>query len=575
MKNIRKKAILISMLPVLFAGACSKNTNSGNSGNSNTNTNSTCPTCPTPKVVDNAVNSSLKITYENGDEVSDTLHLLYDADITDGRTKKLKAVVTPSGASITFTSSDTSVASVTSAGLITALKANAYCTITAKSTNGYSRTFEVITSDITRFFGVSGTSITKVLDSEIENLTLPTGYTTVAAGAINSLDRVKRLTISEGYTTFANQGPERCNLPTYIEYLSIPSTLQNVGSSLWFCTPYLKEVDVAEGNTGFGVYDGKFLYSTSENAVTGKRNYLLRALAGWDGNITDEMITETGITTIGHFSFSGSQSLSDVVIPSSLSLNHWYTFASSSITSLSISKTQLSAFSTSTPWHIAKIFANCPNFESVKIYDEENENVELESYGNYSVSDGALYYTETDDNGTSDDTSDDVITNVTLVVGTKNGTIKEGTTILGHSSFLGRKFTSTTLKIPNTVTTIQRQVFMYSNLEKVYIPSSVTSISEGDEDYTTVNSSDNRPAAFLTLATFINGKKFIVYDLDFVTSTAIENKYTLFFRSNPNLVIYDGSETDRGTTNRFTLQGVRYNRFGYQFNITEEAFAAL
>lgn len=561
MKNTKRNLILLSSIPTLFISACDKKT---------TTSSTNCPSCPESKTVevveqknvDVNTGTTLNVTYENGDQVSDTLHLLCDSDLTDGTTKKLKATFNQVGAKISFSSSDESIASVTSDGLITALKPNTYCKITVSVGNDFKRVFDVYTYDTTSFFGISNGAVTKVVDKEIENLTLPSQATIVNNDALINLNRVKRFIISEGYTEIKKKSTDWCLLPPYVEYIYISSTFQNVENEFWI-TPKLKQVEIQDGNTNYRVYDNKILYKTSGY----RANYILRGIEGFDGNVTDEMIkniaNESGvtITNCSAFSFCGLSTIKDLVINPHLNYGKFFVFSGSSVETLSLPKSLLESKTSGNINDVTKNYALTPNLREVKIYDDETGE-SINSTGLCSIVDGNLYI----DNSSK---------GLAITLGTTNGLISSNCKRILAYTFSGRKFVNKKLAIPTGITEIRPSCFLYTNLDKVYIPATATDLINEDDNYNSTNTSKGN--GFFSNAMYVDGKLVIKTNSPFdeVTLQAMDNKLNYFFGSNENMVMYDGSSTSRLTERKLTFVGKGYKRFKYNFNVSEEDFKTL
>ena len=554
MKNVKRNLILLSSIPALFLGACDKDTSSSKG--------STSTKCAEPKTVDVNNGTTLNVTYENGDQVSDTLHLLCDPNLEDGTTKKLKATFNQEGAKINFTSSDESVASVTNDGLITALKPNSYCKITVSVESGFKREFDLFTYDTTNFFGISNGAVTKVMDKEIEVLRLPAGANIVNNDALVNLNRVKRFIISEGYTEIKKKSTDWCLLPPYVEYIYISSTFQNVENEFW-ATPKLKQVEIQDGNTNYRVYDNKILYKTSGY----RANYILRGIEGFDGNVTDEMIenianeSDVTITNCSPFSFCGLSTIKDLVINPHFNYGRFFVFSGSSVETLSLPKSLLQSKTSGDINDVTKNYTLTPNLREVKIYDDETGE-SINSAGLCSIVDGNLYI----DNSSK---------GLAITLGTTNGLISSNCKRILAYTFSGRKFVNKKLAIPTGITEIRASCFLYTNLDKVYIPATATNLIDEDANYNSTETSKGN--GFFSNAMYVDGKLVIRTNSPFdeVTLNAMSNKLNYFFGSNENMVMYDGSSTSRLTERKLTFVGKGYKRYEYHHNVSMEEFEAL
>ena len=552
----KNSKLLLTCLPLLFLVNCSKNSSNGNKPASSTNEQSKD---------DSSENNSgtvielkkLHVTYENGDAVSNSLHLLYDDVLKDGGSKKLKATSNVPESKITFSSNDQSVASVTSDGLITALKANASCKITV-SASDESVVFDITTYDVNSFFGISKGAVTKVADKDIETLTLPTGPTVVKNDALVGLNRVKTLNITEGYTVINKYVNDWCLLPPNVENVSISSTFQKIDNEFW-AVPKIKQITVDPNNAYYKVYDNKFLYKIDGY----RKNWIVRFINGFDGNVTDEIISATNnsILQYGGFSAVGLSSVKDLVLNPTLTLNRYNTFVGSSVEKLSIPKSYFEGLTYNQVVDKIRPFSFSENLKEVKIYDD-NTGDSVSSVGNCSIIDGALYF---NDNG-----------NLTLLLGTTSGIISPETKTIYKFAFSGREFENKKLKIPNSVTSMYSTSFLYTNLEKVYIPNSLVNLYQETIDYDDC-ANYGQMTSCISFTMYKNGNLILpsgsYYDSE--TEKAMNKKFTCFFGSNNNLEIYDGSIYSRNETDLITLKGKGYERFKYHFDISTETFDTL
>ena len=513
--------------------------------------------CPAEKVCTDAKCVSLDVTYENGDAVSDTLYLLYDSNYTDSPSnrKKLVARSNIEGASITFSSSNSNAVSVSNNGLITALMADKKVVITVNVNNVVKREFTVYTCGIGTYFTVSSNKITGCRDIDVEELVLPTEYTSVSQNLLNDLPRLKKLVIPEGYTTFArDKAPATADCK--LEELHIPSTLtSNIGITYGFDIPlnYLRKVVVSEDNPNYKTYDEQLLcYFDSQN----KYVYITKIFNNFDGSFTDDMINEIK-SILGDSTYNvllsrgcgnGLNTIKTLNIPNSLLLDDHGAFTSSSIEVLSISRYYSS--NSRKERSLRNNMINCENLREVRFNDDAVEGQE----DVFSIVDGALYSAD----GTQ------------LILGTVNGKISENATTIGYYAFCGRNFTNTKFKIPSNITTICCEAFADTNLGKVYIPQTAT-IEEKNFVYKNAGNYDTNYNSDITATRAKGG-----LELNIDTTTAVFTEYIgTFAFSNPALEIYDGSETDRGTDKRLIKRAVAKFTFNYAYNISAEEFDAL
>ena len=549
MKNL-KKLFLVPVLALGTISSCYKKDNNS----------TTCPEekkCDVcPEIDTSSVNVGLKVTYENGDEVSSELNMLFDESevYANYGKKKLKAISSLKNAKVSFKSTNDTVASVTSDGLITALKANAYCQIVV-SDGTNTRTFDLYTRNLVDFFGItSGTTVTKILDQGIEEVTLPEGYQIIQNTFYDYLTRCKKLTIPEGYTTI-NSGDAYFAPSTslVLEELYLSTSVSNF--NIKNPTPKLKKVVVAEGHPNLFTVNNQLLCAVAANNT---KISILKMYNGFNGKFSDELLNEITVSSgyeINTFVYANYCAinldfLKVLEIRSNFELGDVSMFVGSSIETVYISKYfPIESINR----YLRRSLINCKNLKEIKFIDEAEDTSKNQSV---SISDGCLLSAD----GT------------TIKLGTTNGIIPESVTKIETFAFCGRKFTNPKLKIPSNVVTIDQEAFANTNLQKVWLPSSVSCTSSSKhyknlEDYSTTYNS----------GTYISrGEGGLVFNIDSEAATLTGNKLGTFALSNPDLVIYDGSETDRGsTTPQWRVQARKNFLFDYKYNITEEEFDTL
>ena len=552
MKNLKK----LFLVPVLALGTMTS-CYGGSKDDTKCPEVKECDVCPSQE--DSNVNLGLKVTYENGDEVSSELNLLFD-DSNDAylnyRKKKLKAVSSVKNAKVSFKSSDERIASVTNDGLITALKANACCqVVVSDGTN--SRTFDVYTRNLTDFFGIdSNGKVWKVLDKELEELTLPEGYSDVDMRTFDYFTRLKKLTIPEGYTKISNGDAyfaPSINLFA-LEEMNLPSTLTSL-QVFKHAMPNLKKVTVGEGNPYYFVAKDQFLMARFNPGQQNETVHAYKVFNGFDGNFTDELIDEilgedsmANEITIRENCALGVQSIKNLRLPERILMyDNYGTFVGSSVETLSISR-----YSPAKPRSFIKSFLNCKNLREISFLDDEDET----RTPTYSISDGCLLNSN----------------NSTLYLGTSQGVIPESVTTIETFAFYGREFVNQKLKIPSTITTIKQEAFGNTNLQKVWFPSTVSFTSNTK----VLKNLDDYDATYSSATYFNRGKNCTELVLDSEASTYTGNKLGTFALSNPSLTLYDGNSTDRGASiPQWRIQARRNFLFDYVYDVSEEEFDSL
>lgn len=512
-----------------------------------------CEKCETT-----ASSQTNEVVYDNGLPITDnTIHLLCNEteQVLANSSKKIK-INGISTSSLTFKSSDESVASVTSSGVITALKSNKNCKITISS-SGFSKEIRVNTYSMDNYFLVSSGAITGCVDPDIEELVIPNGYTSITNSKFRNRKRLKKMVFPEGFVSIKEEAGTN-PLPYSLEYLSLPSTFKSFSSGERLITPNLKQFIVSEENPYFKVYDNKFIYSTDQlDTNPTSKNCVFKFLEGFDGNITQEMIDETGIKYLGNYSALNVSSLENVTIPTGLTPNKYFSFAhSKNLKTVSLPKSFLDYYthSSATTYYeyVSRMFARCENLEEFKIYDGDSKEVTNES-NSYIVHDGNLYFKAN--------------SALSLVKGVKNGLIHDSCTTIGGMAYLGNKIDNSHFKVPTRVTRVKANAFLYSTINRIWVDRSQTEFVMPTATY---NSTADDASGYLYLYLDDGCNEL---NLDTLTNVATESKFVPFFRNgNPNLKIYDGNVYD--ATIRFRLTGYGYSEYDYA-HISEEDYMLL
>ena len=322
MKNLKK----LFLVPVLALG-----TLSSCYGKNDT----TCPeekkceACPTPS---SPTESGTGVSKDGHTLSVDAKEIKVLVDEEIGKVKHIVATASPSTDTLSYSSSDTSVAEVSSSGVITGKKANAYCVVTVKSSAGLQLDIAVKTYSVSTYFKYyRDGSIVGIVDRDVEELEFPqknpfngANITSISRrfalnleeNAFNRfssspLKNVKKIIVPEGYTTieeyvFAAKA-EKC------ETLVLPSTLTSFQSSSIAGLKNLKDITFSEGEgtTAFTVSTSeengaKVLYNTNNKTAYKVFNY------PGNGSIFDQGL---GLTEIAPYTCYNMDTLTDLVIP--------------------------------------------------------------------------------------------------------------------------------------------------------------------------------------------------------------------------------------------------------------------
>ena len=251
-----------------------------------------------------------------------------------GDTNTLTATTTPSGQSVTWKSSDTSVATVSN-GTITA-KATGIATITVEFTyNGivYSDTCTVTVVKENTLTGQCGDNLNYSLDLDTGSLTVSgTGdmwdwtYQNESPWFKN---KIKSVSIDDGVTSI---GERAFIYQESITQVSLPDSLRTIGDAAFWCVNSLTSIVIPKNVTSVGTWSHAFScahglqsiivdsgndYFCSVDGVlyNKEKTLIIQYPNGRDGAFS---IPET-VTTIGNSALAYSKKLTHVNIPSSVS----------------------------------------------------------------------------------------------------------------------------------------------------------------------------------------------------------------------------------------------------------------
>ena len=345
----------------------------------------------------------------------------------------------------------------------------------------------------------------------ISEIRLSNGLTSISGLIFNGCTNLTSLTIPEGVTTLENNSIYNCQ---NLKSVHLPASLTKIGTNFLMLCPKVSEVTFAEGNESFSsengiiynkektemiyiapsVVEGKTTF-TVPSTVTTLNSSLLRDYSQitsvvinenvtslnnqfFNKNITNVTINNNekyraedgaiynnsgtliyyfanntsfdiaeGTTNIIRYAFRYSTNLTEVTLPSSLTTLDAHAFnGATKLKSITLNP----ALST---------------ISGLSFYGSGITDINTSNNENYTFENGALY-------------NRDKTILIEVLTNPTEFTIPDGVVEIGKYAF-HNKTNLTSVKIPNTVTTIGESFTMCSKLEQIFIPNSVTSIGAG------------------------------------------------------------------------------------------------
>ena len=223
---------------------------------------------------DNGLTATCELIVENAPAVEPTEIKLYDCKVEKGQICRIRYELIPSNAAakISWTSSNSDVATITSEGIVTGLRNNAWVTITATTDNGLSASCTVMVEDLLEFDYFYGSteddrgitySVTDVdkktcqayraYDRNIKKAVIPTsvqGYTVTAIG--NSCfysynDPCKMLSTVTIPNSIISIGKDAFSDCTSLKSIDIPSSVKTICKGAFASCSYLENVTLHDG----------------------------------------------------------------------------------------------------------------------------------------------------------------------------------------------------------------------------------------------------------------------------------------------------------------------------------------
>lgn len=223
---------------------------------------------------DNGLTATCELIVENAPAVEPTEIKLYDCKVEKGQICRIRYELIPSNAAakISWTSSNSDVATITSEGVVTGVRNNAWVTITATTDNGLSASCTVKVEDLLKFDYFYGSteddrgitySVTDVdkrtceahraYDRNIKKAVIPTsvqGYTVTAIGngcfySYNDpCEMLSTVTIPNSIISIGEKAFMGC---TSLKSIDIPSSVTTICRAAFASCSYLENVTLHDG----------------------------------------------------------------------------------------------------------------------------------------------------------------------------------------------------------------------------------------------------------------------------------------------------------------------------------------
>ena len=396
-------------------------------------------------------------------------------DILEGDVITLTPTLMPSDAvsTLTWRSEDTSIATVTSEGVVEGIEAGT-TRIWVETSNWLSASCIVnVSFNANKKIGFSDARVKALCvanwdtdgDGELNKAEAAAvtslGEVFKEDKNIKSFDELKYFT---GIDSIGNLAFKGCSGLTSV---TIPGNVTSIGSSAFSSCTSLTTVNIPKSVTSIGssaFYDCSGLTSvTIPNSVTSVGN----STFSWCTGLTSVTIPNS-VTSIGDYAFSGCRRLTSVTIPNNVTSIGDYAFGRSGLTSVTIPNSVTSIGE--------EAFYDCSGLTSVTIPNS------VTSIGDYAFRgcSGLISIVVEAGNKVFDsrDNSNAIIKTAsnTLIAGCMNTIIPESVTSIGDDAFSGCSGLTSVI-IPESVTSIGDDAFSgCSSLTSVTIPGSVTSI---------------------------------------------------------------------------------------------------